>query len=378
MRILLIGPCHEQGSLPPYLDVLAEELRAQGAEVDRLGTATLPLDRERQAFWPAEQIVQAADALLDSAELGKYDLLSVHFGNQEIEQLVPVRWDGRPRPPAVHHVHSPDWSLFTDHVPDPELRQAVAEGVYRMDGLVYFGSYARQRLQATPARRLPSVISFFPSTIPAGTTSGDRSGLQPVLDWLRERDGVVRASLFGFASPWKDLPGLLKAFERMRVPLRFALAGSTWQQPQHAGVDLTEAVFPQTQRIGPVELTVLASYLDPGQRAALVEATDLAIVPYRPHPSFQGSGAITDYLARGVPVVATDVANMREIVQDGGLLVPSEDPTALADALDLLAGDDGLRDRVRSSARQRASLFTPQGHAASCLAFYQRIASTAR
>jgi hypothetical protein len=144
MHILLIGPCHDQGSLPPYLDVLAEALRAHGATVDRLGTTTLPRDPEREVFWSAERIVQAADALLDSVDLRKYDVLSVHFGNQEIEQLVPARWAGRPRAPAVHHVHSPDWSLFVDKVPDAELRQAVAEGVYRMDGLVYFGNYARR------------------------------------------------------------------------------------------------------------------------------------------------------------------------------------------------------------------------------------------
>ncbi len=373
MRILLIGPCHDQGSLPPYLDVLAEGLRAHGAMVDRLGATTPPFDRERNVFWPAERIIQAADALLDSVDLRKYDLLLVHFGNQEIEQLIPVRWQGLPRPPAVHHVHSPDWSLFADNVPNPELRRAVAEGVYRMDGLVYFGSYARQRLEGTPAAKLPSIVSFFPSTIPTGISTTDES--MPVLDWLGQDDGVPRASLYGFASPWKDLPGLLAAFEQMRAPLRFALAGSTWHLSQHAGTDMAAAVFPRTQRIGPVELTIVASYLDPSQRAALVAATDLAIVPYRSHPNFQGSGAITDYLAHGVPVVATDVANMRELVQDGGLLVPAGNPTALAGALDQLAGDAGLRGRLRQSAQQRASQFTPEAHAASCLAFYRRVAS---
>ena len=378
MHILLIGPCHDQGSLPPYLDVLAEGLRAYGATVDRLGATTLPLDREREVFWPAERIVQAADALLDGVDLCEYDLLSVHFGNQEIEQLVPVRWDGRPRPPAVHHVHSTDWSLFVDKVPNPEWHRAVGEGVDRMDGLVYFGSYAQQRLRDRPAGRLPSVVSFFPSTIPTGISTSNQSDSLPVLDWLGKRDGVARASLYGFASPWKDLPGLLAAFERMRVPLRFALAGSTWHLPQHAGVDLASAVFPRTWRIGPVELTIVASYLDPQQRAGLVAATDLAIVPYRFHPGFQGSGAITDYLASGVPVVATDVANMRELVQDGGLLVPPEDATALAGALDRVGGDGELRDRLRQSAQQRMGVFTPQVHAASCLAFYRRVVGAMR
>jgi len=375
VHILLIGPCHDQGSLPPYLDVLAEGVQRQGVTVDRLGTATMPLDRQRGAFWPAERIIQAADDLLDGVDLTKYDLLSVHFGNQEIEQLVPVRWAGRPRPVAVYHVHSPDWSLFVDQVPNPGLHRAVAQGVAGMDGLVYFGSYARQRLGETPAGRLPSVVSFFPSTIPAGVSTVDGSGSVPVRDWLRQHEGMVCASLYGFASPWKDLPGLLAAFERMHVPLRFALAGTTWRSPQYAGVDLADAVFPRTRRVGPVELTIVASYLDPTQRSALVAATDLAIVPYRSHPSFQGSGAIADYLARGVPVVATDVANMRELVQDGGLLVTPGDPAALSEALDQVAGDQRLRHRLRRAAQQRMHLFTPDAHAASCLAFYRRVVS---
>jgi glycosyltransferase involved in cell wall biosynthesis len=67
-----------------------------------------------------------------------------------------------------------------------------------------------------------------------------------------------------------------------------------------------------------------------------VQATDLAVLPYKEHPGFQGSGAVTDYLARGVPVVATDVANMRELVGEAGVIVPPGDPAALASALAVL------------------------------------------
>jgi hypothetical protein len=218
VRILLIGPDHDAGSVPPFLAVLAEGLRAQGATVDRLGSRTPPLD-DRGAFWPTEQIVAAADALLASVDLGAYDLLSIHFGNNEIEQLLPVRWAGRPRPPAVHHVQSLGWTLFSTQVVHRRLWEAVVNGVYQMDGLIYFGSYARQALATTPAAGIRSEIAFFPTTIPDDTTTPAPSLQSAAIRVLSVHDGRLRATLYGFASPcpWKDLPSLLAAFERMRV-----------------------------------------------------------------------------------------------------------------------------------------------------------------
>lgn len=146
MKILLIGPHHPGGSHPPYLDVLADALRGHGAQVDRLGAPGLPYDVEQGRLWDADAIIGAADALLEQHDLTDYDLLSVHFGNLEIEQLLPARWPAR-RPPAVYHIHSLDWTLFDRHVPSPALRRAVAEGVAAVDGYVAFGSYCLAALQ---------------------------------------------------------------------------------------------------------------------------------------------------------------------------------------------------------------------------------------
>ena len=53
--------------------------------------------------------------------------------------------------------------------------------------------------------------------------------------------------------------------------------------------------------------------------------------------------------------MATDVPGCREIVSEGenGLLVPVRDAAALADAIERLARDDGLRARMGASSRQR-------------------------
>ena len=57
--------------------------------------------------------------------------------------------------------------------------------------------------------------------------------------------------------------------------------------------------------------------------------------------------------AAGCVIVSTPVSGIPELVEDGasGLLVPERDPMALADALERLAADPALRDRLRRGAR---------------------------
>jgi glycosyltransferase involved in cell wall biosynthesis len=68
---------------------------------------------------------------------------------------------------------------------------------------------------------------------------------------------------------------------------------------------------------------------------------------------------VTEALARGVPVVATEVGGVPEALGHGddgtrpGLLVPPGDPAALAAALRAWLGDAGLRRRLRRAARER-------------------------
>src|SRR5262249_8941899 len=114
-------------------------------------------------------------------------------------------------------------------------------------------------------------------------------------------------------------------------------------------------------------------YLDGPARAALVAGSAAGVFAYRPEPTFQGSGAIADYLAHGRPVIATDVANMAELADSAGVITPVGDPAALAAALDRYATDPGHRAALRAAAAERAHLFTAAGHAAACRALYQQV-----
>jgi glycosyltransferase involved in cell wall biosynthesis len=68
---------------------------------------------------------------------------------------------------------------------------------------------------------------------------------------------------------------------------------------------------------------------------------------------------VTEALARGLPVVASEVGGVPEAlgrVADGtrpGLLVPPDDPQALANALTAWLEDADLRGRLRTAARER-------------------------
>ncbi len=68
------------------------------------------------------------------------------------------------------------------------------------------------------------------------------------------------------------------------------------------------------------------------------------------------SNAILEYMSAGIPTVATDVGGTREILQDGqnGLLVPPQNPQALAEPICRLLADPALRKALGEHARRRA------------------------
>lgn len=87
--------------------------------------------------------------------------------------------------------------------------------------------------------------------------------------------------------------------------------------------------------------------------------------------------ALLQAMASGLPVVASRVGGIPEIVRDGtdGLLVPPGDPAALAAALKTLVADAGLRERMGNAARERAvEHYSLERCADGLLATYHRVA----
>ena len=85
--------------------------------------------------------------------------------------------------------------------------------------------------------------------------------------------------------------------------------------------------------------------------------SDLLVAPSLGGESF--GMVLTEAFASGTPVVASDIAGYRDVVNDGvdGVLVPAGDPVALGEALHALALDPERRARMGAAAcKQRRAL----------------------
>ncbi|MBD5552851.1 MAG: glycosyltransferase family 4 protein [Desulfovibrio sp.] len=101
----------------------------------------------------------------------------------------------------------------------------------------------------------------------------------------------------------------------------------------------------------------------------LLNSHDIFVAPCVIDPSGRRDGipnTVIEALAFGMPVIATDVNALPEIVRNGstGLTVPQKDPAALAKAIARLKNDPGLAMRLgRNGAQLAASLFDPDKNA---------------
>lgn len=107
----------------------------------------------------------------------------------------------------------------------------------------------------------------------------------------------------------------------------------------------------------------------------VLAAADIAVLPsYR-----EGlPKALLEAAACGLPLVATDVPGCREVCRHGetGLLCPVRDAAGLADALQRLAGDPGLRARFGAAARHLVEArFSDRAVADQTLALYRALLS---
>jgi glycosyltransferase involved in cell wall biosynthesis len=110
------------------------------------------------------------------------------------------------------------------------------------------------------------------------------------------------------------------------------------------------------RRATPPQVAIVGR-LPPERGRLLAAAADVVVVALRDTYLPAGPLVLTDALALGKAVVATDVNGTRDYVEDGrtALLVPPHDPAALADAVRLLLTDKRLRERLGAEGRAWAS-----------------------
>jgi glycosyltransferase involved in cell wall biosynthesis len=106
---------------------------------------------------------------------------------------------------------------------------------------------------------------------------------------------------------------------------------------------------------GPKELVVFTGSVPSTAVREYYAAIDVFCVPRADVPVTRLVPPLKpiEAMATGRPVVASDLAPLREIIEPGhtGVLVPPGDPWSLADALEPLVTDEQLRGRLGRAAR---------------------------
>jgi glycosyltransferase involved in cell wall biosynthesis len=118
---------------------------------------------------------------------------------------------------------------------------------------------------------------------------------------------------------------------------------------------------------------VLCGSVDDADLASLYRQAAVMVVPST-HEGF-GLTAL-EAMASAVPVVATAVGNLPDLLRDVGFLVPSADPRALAEALDEVLTDPVRSARMRHAGLLRAAEYTWTNTAEMTADVYWELANT--
>lgn len=191
-------------------------------------------------------------------------------------------------------------------------------------------------------------------------SSGDRGLTRRINHW--HSNEIVFAAVANLI-PYKGHVDLLHAFGRLqdkRPPWRLILVGEG------------EAAFTEhLQHLArQLRITEQVSFLGPRENVPqLLKAADVGILASH-QEGFPN--AILEYMAAGLPVIATTVGGNVDAVAEGetGLLVPARTPDALAQAAASLLNNPALRERLGQSGRRRVeAMFSLDA----CVARYEEV-----
>jgi len=152
-------------------------------------------------------------------------------------------------------------------------------------------------------------------------------------------------------------------------------ARQTWSIDVAGAGDQELALRAQAERLRMADRVTFHGGVPHEALADLYRRFHALAIPSIPTPgvSEQFCRVAIEAMACGVPVVASDVGNLPELVGDAGITVPAGSPDALGEALDRLAADDGLRADLARRGIERAQRFSWAEVAGQHAALYREV-----
>jgi glycosyltransferase involved in cell wall biosynthesis len=326
--------------LPTEPGSAADRLRAGNVEVltTRLHRLRRTLDPRRHAalVGHAPSEVAAIRALMRDV---RYDVV-VLMGLTNPHGALAARLE-----------HTPlVWQILDTATP-PAVRAALMPLVRRWSDAVMFNGHALEEAHCGGRPLSPPVTIY---TAPVDTDRfHPRSAAERAL--LRAELGIPSdASVVGTVAninPMKGIEWFVRTAIRVhkaRPDSWFLLCGQSYRT--HARY---RAQIEQQMRVSPVpaERWIIVDG-DPARYYPVLDVKLITSVPRSEGRSTTGPEA----MACGIPVVASDVGAVHEVIESGrtGIVVPALDAAALAHATLTLLSDPGLRARLGREGRRRA------------------------
>ena len=349
------------GGVNDHVHYLYRELRERGHSV-RIVTASHGLQPSQQG-----DVIRIGKGISvpSNGSMGNLTI-SPRFNNQVRTLLEAERFD-------LLHFHEP----FVPFLSLVLLNQSRSVNIatfhaYAGWSLAYefgrrvLGSYGRRlhgRIAVSAAAR-HFADRYFPGdykVIPNGVDIARFEGAEPIERW---RDGTRNIFFVGRLENRKGVMDLLKAYRLLRkagCDCRLLLAGAGPLEKQVRRYLLT-------RRTGGVELL---GRISDTEKARLFATADVFVAPATGRESF--GIVLLEAMAAGRAIVASDIHGYRSVVRRGeqGLLVPPQDPRALAEALARILSDDALRERMGESGRERVRQFSWENVTAKVEAYYE-------
>lgn len=283
-------------------------------------------------FEDAPYSIALGSKMADVAEHHGLEILHAHYAIPHAMAALLARM-AVPRLKVVTTLHGTDITVVGS---DPSYLTMVKMAIRESDGVTAVSEYLRDETYRTfRVDRAIDVIGNFVE--PPGQERPDCRA------WLAPKATSVLTHISNFR-PVKRVMDVLKVFERVRkdVPARLVMVGD--------GPDRVEAEAYCRDRGFAAEVRFTGKQLDIG---TVLACSDLFLLPSATE-SF-GLAAL-EAMGHGVPVIASRVGGLPEVVRHGvdGFLEPMGDVDAMAaDAIKLLR-DEGLRQAMGHTARERA------------------------
>ncbi len=158
-------------------------------------------------------------------------------------------------------------------------------------------------------------------------------------------------------SPDLNVAGLYKGAKIKGIDILLAALPNVFKEFPSAtcvivGYPEVERCKEIVQKLGVDERVRFVGQVDYFKLSHYLQLATVAVDP-KPAGSGEASGKLLNYMAAGLPVVAFDSVNARDMLGDTGVLAQLETPGSLSDAIIGLLKNDKMRATLGNAARKR-------------------------